>query len=99
MRARSVRWCVFCLQITERTGVAYTLSLDMWYEAFAARAESVHGIKLKEADTRQQSVGRAALSQKTFKDSTEHVLALIVESRAASYTQQHRQRARCRVVV
>jgi hypothetical protein len=28
----------------------------------------VHSIKLKEAETRQQSAGRAALSQKTIED-------------------------------
>ena len=76
----------FTSQIATRTGVAYTHSLDKWFEAFVARAERVHGIKLKEAATRQQSAGRAALSQKTIEDFTDLVRDLLTEDQCSMLT-------------
>ena len=81
MLSRAVR-----SQISKRTGVEYTQSLDKWYEAFIRRAESVHGIKLKEATTRQQSAGRAALSQETIEDFTKVVLELLAEDQCSMLT-------------
>ena len=46
----------------------------------------MHGIKLKEAETRQQSAGRAALSQKTIEDFTDLVPALLSEDQCSMLT-------------
>ena len=82
MLSRAVR-----SQISKRTGVEYTQSLDKWYEAFKRRAESVHGIKLKEAATRKQSAGRAALSQETIEDFTSAVVReLLIEDQCSMLT-------------
>jgi len=73
MHARARSCLSVCPQIESRTGTPYTSSLDKWYSAFGERAYSVHGIKINEAETRQHSVGRAALSQETIEELTKVV--------------------------